>query len=155
MKTTGWKAVIFGVAAGVVLVAGCGGCQPSATVSQPTPAPRTATAGAAGAAAATRTVGPKYASEDDIVVIFGDGEPDVGPAPLTVEFSISDPFMRLKDPTFEWDFGDGSPRSNQRRPKHTYVKPGKYVAKVVVQDVADSDSDTVEIQVTEPAAGGQ
>ena len=60
--------------------------------------------------------------DDPLVIIFGDAEPDIGPAPLSVQFSLSDPYMYLIDPEIEWDFGDGSPPSNKRNPKHVYER---------------------------------
>jgi hypothetical protein len=95
---------------------------------------------------------PTIPSPDNpMVIIFGFGEPDIGPAPLTVQFTISDPFMELVDPQVHWDFGDGSPPSDKRSPVHTYERPGKYVARVRVTDRGDSDEDTVDVNVKPPA----
>jgi PKD repeat protein len=40
--------------------------------------------------------------------------------------------------TYEWDFGDGSPRSTSLRASHTYVQDGLYSARLVVRDGAGS-----------------
>jgi PKD repeat protein len=60
-----------------------------------------------------------------------------GPAPLTVKFtgsgsSDSDPGDSIR---FEWDFGDGSPISEEANPTHTFTKAGRYT---VVLSVIDS-----------------
>jgi PKD repeat protein len=91
--------------------------------------------------------------DNPMVIILADGDPDVGPAPLTVQFMLSDPFMELIDPDIQWDFGDGSPPSNERNPKHVYERPGKYTARVVVKEFEDEDEDTLDIVVQEPEAG--
>ena len=43
--------------------------------------------------------------------------------------------------TYEWDFGDLSPVSNDQNPIHTYTSAGTYTVSVLVTD-DDSDSDT-------------
>jgi PKD repeat protein len=39
-----------------------------------------------------------------------------------------------------WDFGDGSPISNERKPVHVYEKPGKYRVLVKVIDIFGNDT---------------
>ena len=56
--------------------------------------------------------------------------------------------------TWEWNFGDGSPVSNERNPSHTYNDPGIYT--VILTVSGDSESDTEEkinyITVISPGA---
>lgn len=54
-----------------------------------------------------------------------------GCAPLTVNFTdLSTPQDSLI--SWQWDFGDGSPFSNQPNPTHTYTQPGSYLATLTV-----------------------
>jgi glucose/arabinose dehydrogenase/PKD repeat protein/type 1 glutamine amidotransferase len=73
-------------------------------------------------------------------------DPTTGQAPLEVQFTgeLSD---RGADdpPTYEWDFGDGSPTSTEVNPTHTYAEPGTYVATLTVTDAAGESTDTVTI----------
>ncbi len=51
-----------------------------------------------------------------------------GAAPLTVTFSpIASPSLTQ----FLWDFGDGTPRSKQRAPVHSYTYPGSFSVALV------------------------
>ena len=137
------RELLIALAATAVALGGCRECGKHRPV--PTPPPPTATVGGA-------TPIPTIASPDNpMVIMFGDGDPDIGPAPLTVQFSISDPYMAFLNPEYHWDFGDGSPPSNQRSPVHVYEHPGKYTAQVVVKDRGEEDEDTVDIVVEEPA----
>jgi hypothetical protein len=140
--------LLIAATAVVATLHGCRGCAEPAPAPRPTAVPATATP--AGAAAA---VTPAVAPTERVIITFGDGEPDVGPAPLTVEFSVSDPFFKLEEPEFHWDFGDGTPPSNKRNPTHVYERPGRYTASLTVKDKGAVDDDTVDIQVEEPATG--
>lgn len=40
-----------------------------------------------------------------------------------------------RDLTYEWDFGDGSPISNQETPSHAYDNPGTYTVSLLTTDV--------------------
>jgi len=65
--------------------------------------------------------------------IDGDADRYVGPAPLPVEFTMTE--TNAKGPVkYEWDFGDGSPRAIGKDQKHTYDKPGTFVVRVVATD---------------------
>lgn len=71
-----------------------------------------------------------------------------GCAPLAVVFDAPDPAAVA----YVWDFGDGSPRSNEARPRHTYSEPGSYPVSLVVVG-AGGCADTLTSQVitvTEP-----
>ena len=51
-----------------------------------------------------------------------------GTPPLTVAFApVGSPELTR----FEWTFGDGSPLTRERAPRHTYTLPGEYLVRVV------------------------
>jgi len=79
-------------------------------------------------------------------------EPDYGPAPLTVQFSLEhfETDTPVK-PKYTWDFGDGSKKSHEQNPKHTYKKPGKYKVIIKVTDaVGQAGEDDLPIEVVKP-----
>ncbi|HET6282752.1 MAG TPA: PKD domain-containing protein [Polyangia bacterium] len=51
-----------------------------------------------------------------------------GPVPLTVTFA---PIGSSSITRFLWDFGDGTPKSADRAPAHTYVLPGMFTVALV------------------------
>ncbi len=69
-------------------------------------------------------------------VALASASPQVGPAPLVVDFTGSSSF----DPdagdalAFDWDFGDGSAHATAADVTHTYVADGTYEARLVVTD---------------------
>lgn len=68
-----------------------------------------------------------------------------GCVPHTVNFSN----FSVGD-TFEWDFGDGSPVSNEFEPSHEYTEPGTYTVTLIASDelscnLADTVSVTIDI----------
>jgi len=58
-----------------------------------------------------------------------------GTAPLTVTFTGS-AANGTPPYTWEWDFGDGSAKSPQQNPSHTYTDPGSYPVSLKVTDAA-------------------
>ena len=54
--------------------------------------------------------------------------------------------------SYKWDFGDGTPTSDEPKPTHTYAEAKQYTAKLTVT-YADggTDSKTVTVDVLEPA----
>jgi PKD repeat protein/type 1 glutamine amidotransferase len=67
-----------------------------------------------------------------------------GPTPLTVNFSSDgsldeDPGDSIR---FEWDFGDGSAKSIEPNPTHTYTTAGRYTAVLTVYDSSGQKSST-------------
>jgi PKD repeat protein len=67
-----------------------------------------------------------------------------GPTPLTVNFSSEgsldeDPGDSIR---FEWDFGDGSAKSIEPNPTHTYSTAGRYTAVLTVYDSSGQKSST-------------
>jgi len=111
---------------------------PTATVAQPAPA-----AGKKPRSAATEP-------SEHFIIAFIAAEPEVGPAPLRVQFGTDDPYQRLQSPQYRWEFGDGSPGSDLKNPVHVYERPGNYEATLVVTEGGATDEDSVEIQVEAP-----
>jgi PKD repeat protein len=59
--------------------------------------------------------------------------PTTGTAPLTVNFSAT--FTGGEAPfSYDWDFGDGSSRSQLAAPQHVYATGGAYTAKLTLTD---------------------
>jgi PKD repeat protein len=61
--------------------------------------------------------------------------------------------------TWDWDFGDGSPHSDQQNPTHQYTNDGSYTATLTVTDNnLDTAQDTAPVTITTPTliaeAGG-
>jgi PKD repeat protein len=51
--------------------------------------------------------------------------------------------------TWDWNFGDSSPHSNQQNPKHTYTSDGVYTVTLTVTDnVGGTDSDTTTATIS-------
>jgi len=100
-------------------------------------------------AAATET--EAEAGEEGDCIVVADANPDYGPPPLSVEFT-SEAECSGGQPTYTWDFGDGSPASNEINPTHTYTKPGDYTASVTVSSGKTTASDEIDITVEEGEA---
>jgi hypothetical protein len=91
-------------------------------------------------------------NEDDCIVV-ADANPDYGPPPLAVAFS-AEAECSGGQTKYDWDFGDGSPHSNETNPSHTYTKAGEYTATVTVSGRGEATAND-EIDVTvEEAEGG-
>jgi PKD repeat protein len=58
-------------------------------------------------------------------------DPDIGTAPLKVEFAAMLDDDLPQPVSFQWDFGDGS-RDFSNPAHHTYREPGQYTASVLV-----------------------
>lgn len=56
--------------------------------------------------------------------------PDKGCAPYTAFFNNTS----LAGQKFTWDFGDGSPVSNEVNPIHEYTSPGRYTVRLTAED---------------------
>ena len=130
-----------------VVFAALAGCRGSGQV-RPAPPVAPAAPARAGSAQAPPNPSPHF------VIVFAEADPEVGPAPLSVHFTVFQPPQQdLDEPRYEWDFGDGSPRSNKKSPTHVYERPGRYTAHLKVTDAEGvADDDDVEIQVGEPRA---
>jgi PKD repeat protein len=82
-------------------------------------------------------------------------DPDIGNAPLNVEFTamLND---ELPQPvSFQWDFGDGS-RDFTNPAHHTYREPGQYTASVLVTNgLGQIARRELDIQVDPPEEGDE
>ena len=89
---------------------------------------------------------------EDSLVLLAEGEPDTGPAPLTVQFAVESLVVdAISGARYTWDFGDGSPKSNDASPTHTYEKAGEYTATIGIVDASGERGwDEVDIYVEEP-----
>jgi hypothetical protein len=127
--------------------AGTEGCRKEKSHSHSGPAERPP-------AARPSTATPASATEifEDDLVLLAEGDPDYGPAPLTVLFTVESLVVKeITGAKYTWDFGDGSPASHEAGPTHTYEKPGSYVATIRVVDGAGENGwDEVDVEVTEP-----
>lgn len=105
---------------------------------QPAPAAGQPPAAAPGQAAANNDVDELY--------VDAEADPDEGQPPLKVKFTST-----IEDATgavsCEWDFGDGSAKSTEMNPTHTYEKVGDYVATLRCKDSKGIEGET-EIDVT-------
>jgi PKD repeat protein len=70
------------------------------------------------------------ATPHDDCVVVADVNPDYGPPPLAVAFTVEAECGQ--GVTYKWDFGDGSPPSAEPNPTHTYTKDGDYTVTVTV-----------------------
>lgn len=87
-------------------------------------------------------------NEGDCIVV-ADADPDYGPPPLAVTFS-AEAECNAGQPTYKWNFGDGSAPSSEVNPTHTYARPGDYTASVTITGPGGSTaSDEVDITVQE------
>ena len=75
--------------------------------------------------------------------------PTSGAAPLTVAFQGS-ATGGTAPYTWEWDFGDASPKSKAANPSHTYQSAGTYTAALTVTD-ANGATDSRSVQITAAA----
>ena len=77
--------------------------------------------------------------------------PSIGPAPLDVSFTSSATEPDGEAITYSWDFGDGSPTSNEQNPSHTYEESGFYTATLTVSDPGGrTDTRTVRVSAVTP-----
>ena len=77
--------------------------------------------------------------------------PSIGPAPLDVNFTSSATEPDGEQISYEWDFGDGSPTSNEQNPSHTYAESGFYTATLTVSDPGGrTDTRTVRVSAVTP-----
>ncbi len=67
--------------------------------------------------------------------------PASGSLPLQVSFTDQSE-SRSPITQWAWDFGDGSPRSLEQHPGHTYTEPGAYTVTLAITTADDSDATT-------------
>lgn len=65
----------------------------------------------------------------------------VAGTPLTLRASATDADGAIV--SYRWDFGDGSPESDEAAPNHTYARPGAYDVRLVVRDDAGAIAEDV------------
>ncbi len=119
-------------------------CSPSEPETAPAPAPAKPAAKAPAQAKAPKpTAVPLLVDE---LYVDAEAEPDEGTPPLIVMFSslVED---HTGDYTCQWDFGDGTARSTELNPKHTYEKEGDFIVTLVCKDSRGIEGET-EIDVT-------
>jgi PKD repeat protein len=80
------------------------------------------------------------------------GVPLAGEAPLSVQFTE----QCVNAPSsWEWNFGDGSPLSSQRNPRHDYTLAGRYTVSLTATngEGADTETKTGYINVSAATSG--
>jgi PKD repeat protein len=140
----------FWTSVGALAVLSAASCTPSENKpgGAPSPAAATSPAQAPVAAADSSPVADAEAEEgDEILMVWAEAEPDEGAPPLEVQLK-ADVSGGVGERKVKWEFGDGSPASNEVNPKHRYEKAGTFRASVEVSDASgDSDSDYVDIEI--------
>jgi PKD repeat protein len=102
---------------------------------------------ATGAASPESEAAAEAEDGDEILMVWAEAEPDEGSPPLEVQLK-ADISGGVGERKVKWEFGDGSPASNEVNPKHRYEKAGTFRASVEVSDASgDSDSDYVDIEI--------
>jgi len=135
----------------LLVMGGCQSCQQESTPPPPA-APTAAAAAPEQPAAAPAAEEGDDEVDEDALVLLAEGEPDIGPVPLEVAFTVESLLDEtMKEPKYTWDFGDGSAVSNEASPTHVYEKPGSYTASI---HIVDKDGqlgwDEVDIEAEEP-----
>ncbi len=75
----------------------------------------------------------------------------VGCVPLIVDFTCTSPNVIFQ----EWDFGDGTPKSNVMDPSHTFYSAGTYSIKLKVKFSDNTEKDTTINNLIKVSAGPQ
>lgn len=75
--------------------------------------------------------------------------PTSGEAPLEVQFTNATAGENL---TFTWNFGDNTPESSERDPRHVFENPGNYTVRLRAQGAGGEDTAEVTINVSEAVA---
>ncbi len=132
-----------------LFIAGCQSCQGTKDVPPPSSKP----AKPAAEPIVAEPVDVEDDEEDeDALVLLAEGEPEDGVAPLSVRFVVESLIAdEMNAPKYTWEFGDGTPDSNEAGPVHVYEKPGSYTASIrFVDAVGQRGWDEVDIEVDEP-----
>lgn len=139
----------FWTSVGALAVLSAAACTPSENKTAAAPSPAASAAAAPPAAAAASPAAAASAEEEgeEILMVWAEADPDEGAPPLEVQLK-ADVSGGVGERKVKWEFGDGSPASNETNPKHRYEKAGTYRASVEVSDASgDSDSDYVDIEI--------
>ncbi len=141
----------FWTSVGALAVLGVAACTPGENKTAAAPSP--ASPSPAQAPVAVTDPSPAVAAAadaeegDEILMVWAEAEPDEGAPPLEVQLK-ADVSGGVGERKIKWEFGDGSPASNEVNPKHRYEKVGTFRASVEVSDASgDSDSDYVDIEI--------
>jgi hypothetical protein len=139
------RMIPFAAAGALVVASGCSSCQQSAPL--PAPVAKQGRLPQPPEVISTAARTPEVAPPSCAVV--ADSSVEEGVAPLEVQFS-SEGMCSDAEGTFTWDFGDGSPPTQDPNPTHTYTSAGSYTARVTLEDPENKvkDSDEVPITVT-------
>jgi len=87
--------------------------------------------------------------DDGDCIVVADADPDYGPPPLRVNFS-AEAECNAGQPSFRWNFGDGSPVAAEANPSHIYAAAGDYTASVTITSPGGATaSDEIDITVEE------
>ncbi len=93
-------------------------------------------------------------SPTSTIAIDIDADPDIGLAPLSVQFSAVLGRQPAGQLSYQWDFGDGG-EDTINPTSHTYSEPGQYTATLTVtDDRGQSGTHDVLIQVDAPTGDG-
>ena len=131
---------------GALAVLSAASCTPSENTTAAAPSPTAAPAPPPAIAAASPAADAAEEG-DEILMVWAEAEPDEGAPPLEVQLK-ADVSGGVGERKIKWEFGDGSPASNELNPKHKYDKAGTFRASVEVSDASgDSDSDYVDIEI--------
>ena len=88
--------------------------------------------------------------ENELPVAIVSATPEIGVAPLLIDFTGSASSDDKEIKSYLWDFKDGS-SSNEADPAHTFTAPGTYAVELTVEDSEGlTDANTVTITVDEP-----
>jgi hypothetical protein len=133
------RIVALVLAGAFVIAGGCNGCQQSV----PTPAPvaKEGRLPRPSGVATTPEIPPPGCA------VVADSSVEEGVAPLEVQFS-SEGMCTNAEGTFTWDFGDGSTRSHDQNPTHTYTAVGIYTARVTLEDLENNVNDWDDVSIT-------
>jgi PKD repeat protein len=132
----------------IVVMLACAGCNRTDSASSQPQAAAASTPTAQAPPATPRTTASAEMEGEGDIELIADADPDSGEVPLHVRFSVEALLdQEANQPTYTWDFGDGSPPSHDASPEHTYEKPGDYLATVrLVTKTGERGWDEVDIE---------
>lgn len=89
----------------------------------------------------------KPKSRVNFMAIWADAAPDDGVAPLTVTLT-AEALTPGVNPSYVWDFADGTTGETGARVTHTFAKPGQYKVRLsgTWEDLTASDEVIVDVE---------
>jgi glucose/arabinose dehydrogenase len=88
----------------------------------------------------------RYTEANSPPIAVASATPTSGSAPLSVQFSSEGSSDPEGGPlAYTWDFGDGSPTTNEPAPQHTYSVKGTYTARLTVTDEQGESSSAMVV----------